>query len=120
VFDACEPSGEPIAQGVAIGSVHAPAIRLNPLRGSPPTHTDNYAAGEDRVRKVSEACERDRAIGRQFLGLDLLPHDDASTSFGATSVASVQDSPDLLMLLRFRANQRIDLVKQDYWQAIGV
>src|SRR5262249_26463445 len=94
------PSCQLVAYLVAIWGVKSPPVRLNLLTRGAPAHANYHATAKDRIRQVTESCQRDSAIGGQFFCFHNLATHDASTSHSATSVSGVQYSTYFLVVLR--------------------
>ena len=74
---------------LALGRVLAPSKWLDLLAG-PAVASDHHRARQQGVGQLAEARERDRAVSRDFLGLDRLALHHAAAGNGAPAMPGVE------------------------------
>src|SRR6266516_1919234 len=83
------------------------------LVGPPPPHPYDDGASQDGIWQPTKASECHGREGADFFRLDLLAANDAASGNGTSTMTSIKEAANLLVLFGLRAEQCVDLVLQD-------
>src|SRR5438552_1975460 len=100
--------------------METPAPRLHLLCRSAPAHSDNDGSRQDGVRQPTETRQRNGAVCRDLLRLHLFPDDDAAPGNCSFPMASIEQTPKLLVVHGLGTEDRIDLIKENCGTSILV
>ena len=107
------PSSKPITQLGAFRSIDPSSEWLDQLTGRPAAHPHDDAARKDGVGKPVQPRQRNRAVSRNFLGLDRRSPNNAGAGDPSAAMPGVQQSADFLVILSLRAEDGVDPVKEN-------
>ena len=89
------------------------------LAGVTPSHPDDHGSRQQGVGQPSDAGQGDRRVRWQLLQGHIVAAHDAAAGGCAATVAGVEQTTNVFVILRFRAKHGIDFVEQDRRPVIG-